>query len=84
MLDISSIDDLVPNQMKDIILHNVNSTKTRKFSFTFKGAYPVYMGSVQLSNSVNDVPSLVCSVRFRYQLISITTPEGLVIPSMSK
>jgi hypothetical protein len=84
MLDISSNDDIYPNQIKDIILHNVNSTKTRKFSFTFKGAYPVYMGSVQLSNSVSDVPSLTCSVRFRYQLISITGTDGQIVPSMSK
>lgn len=79
-VNISMSPNVVGDELKSIVLHNLNSTKAKKFTLEFKGAYPTFLGRIPLSNSVSDTPSITCAVRFRYQYFQIKKVNEELLP----
>lgn len=71
MLQITMTEPVVPEMMKNIVLHITNSSRNHKMMVRFHKAYPTMVGSIPFDSSSNDATPILCSATFRYQYFEI-------------
>lgn len=70
--------DFVENNMKDITINILNNNKLKDLTFTFHGAFPTNLGTINLESNIDDTTPLTCSATFRYQWFSISNDTLLI------
>lgn len=81
MIQITMTEPVVPEMMKNIVLHITNSSRNHKMQIRFHKAYPTMLSSIPFDSGVNDTTPLICSATFRYQYFEIIRDASGRTPS---